>query len=262
MDEVLYEQRGHISYITLNRPEAMNALSTAVRQGLHDGFSRFQETDDAWVAIVTGAGDRAFCAGADLKEMSQRNKALHGGGRDGFWDPETPSLSRGLKVWKPIIAAINGYCLAGGLELALSCDMRIAAEHATFALTEVMRGIIPGGGGTQRLPRLIPFGVALEMMFTGDRIDAARAMQVGLVNQVVPAAELMSAAERLANRILQNAPLSLRAIKESAYRGMDESLEDGLRLEGMLSRIIRTTSDSVEGPTAFAEKRPAAWKGR
>src|SRR5205823_1217963 len=151
--EVLYEQRGHISYVTLNRPEAMNALNMAVRHGLQEAFSRFRDSDDARVAIVTGAGDRAFSAGADLKQMSQHNKELHAGGHDAFWEPEAPSLTRGLHIWKPIIAAVNGYCLAGGLELAMSCDMRIAAEHATFALTEVMRGIFPGGGGTQRLPR-------------------------------------------------------------------------------------------------------------
>jgi len=146
--------------------------------------------------------------------------------------------------------------------LALACDIRIAVEGATFALTEVMRGILPGGGGTQRLPRLVPFGVALEMMFTGDRISAAEAHRIGLVNHVVAPADLMPAAERLAERICQNAPLSVRAIKESIHRGRDVGLEEGLRIESLFARIIRTTSDSVEGPTAFAEKRPAAWQGR
>jgi len=262
VNEVLYELDGHIATISLNRPEAMNALNTPLRTLLRGAFERFRDTSQAWVAIVTGAGERAFSAGADLKEMSQRNRALHEGGHDAFWEPETPALNRGLPIWKPVIAAVNGYCLAGGLELALSCDIRIAAEHATFGLAEVMRGIIPGGGGTQRLPRLIPFGVALEMMFTGDRITAQEAYRVGLVNHVVPATEVLPAARRLAERICQNAPLSLRAIKESAYRGYDAPLDEGLRIEALLSRIIRTTSDSVEGPTAFAEKRPAAWQGR
>jgi enoyl-CoA hydratase/carnithine racemase len=140
--------------------------------------------------------------------------------------------------------------------------MRIASQSATFALTEVMRGILPGGGGTQRLPRLVPFGIALEMLFTGDRIDAREAHRIGLVNRVVPAEQLMPEAERLAERILQNAPLSVRAIKESAYRGFELPLDEGLRVEAFLSRIIRTTSDSVEGPTAFAEKRSAVWKAR
>lgn len=262
MNEVLYALDGHIATITLNRPEAMNALNTPLRLQLREAFERFRDTPEAWVAIVTGAGDRAFSAGADLKEMSQRNRALHEGGRDGFWEPETPALNRGLPIWKPIIAAVNGYCLAGGLELALSCDMRIAAEHASFGLAEVMRGIIPGGGGTQRLPRLVPFGVALEMMFTGDRISAQEAHRIGLVNHLAPAAEVLPVARKLAERICQNAPLSLRAIKESVYRGYDAPLEEGLRVEAFLSRIIRTTSDSVEGPTAFAEKRAARWQGR
>ncbi len=262
MNEVLYEERDRIAFITLNRPEAMNALNTPLRAQLLNAFIRFRDSDGAWVAIVTGAGERAFCAGADLKEMSQRNRALHEGAVDTFWEPETLALNRGLKIWKPIIAAINGYCLAGGLELALSCDMRIAAEGSSFALTEVMRGILPGGGGTQRLPRLVPFGVALEMMFTGERIDAQEAYRIGLVNHLVPKADLLPAAQRLAERILQNAPLSVRAIKESAYRGADTGMDEGLRIEAFLSRIIRTTSDSVEGPTAFAEKRPAQWQGR
>jgi E-phenylitaconyl-CoA hydratase len=262
MNEVLYEQKGHMAYITLNRPEAMNALNTPLRALLLESCVRFRDTPDAWVAIVTGAGDRAFCAGADLKEMSRRNRALHEGGEDAFWDPETPSLNRGLQVWKPIIAAVNGYCLAGGLELALACDIRIASDDASFALTEVMRGIIPGGGGTQRLPRVAPFGIALEMMFTGDRISAAEAYRIGLVNHLVSKEQLMPTAERLAERMCQNAPLSLKAIKESAYRGTETTLDEGLRIEAFLSRIIRTTADSVEGPTAFAEKRSAAWQGR
>lgn len=261
-DEVLYQERDRIAYITLNRPEAMNALNTPLRRLLLESLSRFRDSADAWVAIISGAGDRAFSAGADLKEMSRRNKDLHAGGGDSFWEAETPSLNRGLKIWKPIIAAVNGYCLAGGLELALACDIRIASEGASFALTEVMRGILPGGGGTQRLPRLIPFGVALEMLFTGDRIDAREAHRLGLVNHVVPAEQLLAEAERIARRILENAPLSVRAIKEAACRGSEVPLEEGLRIEAFLSRIIRTTEDSVEGPTAFAEKRPAQWQGR
>jgi len=262
MNEVLYEVRGHVAYITLNRPEAMNALNTPLRQRLLQAFLDFRESAEAWVAIVTGAGERAFCAGADLKEMSQRNRALHEGGHDSFWDPEVASLNRGLQVGKPVIAAINGYCLAGGLELALACDIRVAGAGSQFALTEVMRGIIPGGGGTQRLPRLIPMGIALEMLYTGDRIDATEAQRIGLVNRVVPPAEVIPAAEQLVERICRNAPLSVRAIKEAAYRGAETSLEDGLRIEALLARIIRTTTDSVEGPTAFAEKRSAVWLGR
>jgi E-phenylitaconyl-CoA hydratase len=263
MPDVLYERRGRLAILTLNRPEALNALNTPLRRELLQHFTEFRDDPDAWVAIVTGSGDRAFSAGADLKEMSAGRQAeLTGDAADPFWEAERVALNRGLTVWKPIIAAINGYCLAGGLELALSCDIRIAAEHARFGLTEVLRGIIPGGGGTQRLPRIVPFGIALQLMFTGEHIDAAEAYRIGLVNTVVPATQLMGEAEALAERICANAPLSTRAIKEAAYRGMSVPLEEGLRIESFLSRIIRTTADSREGPRAFAEKRPAQFTGR
>jgi len=260
MSVVLYEKRDRIAYVTINRPEAMNAYNDEVRRGLRAAFGDFRHDRDAWVAILTGAGERAFSAGADLKEMSRRFQSA--GGSDDFWSPEPPMLVRGMGVWKPIIAAVNGYCLAGGLELALACDIRIAAEHATFALTEVRRGIIPGGGGTQRLPRAVPLGIALEMLFTGEPIDAQEAWRIGLVNRVVAAAELMPAAEALARRICQNAPLSVRAVKELAYRGRNLTLEEGLREELLMARAIRTTEDSREGPLAFAEKREPRWKGR
>lgn len=263
MPEVLYERRERLAVITLNRPEALNALNGPVRRGLLDAFTAFRDDADAWVAIVTGSGERAFSAGADLKEMSAGRQAeVAGETIDPFWDAERPSLNRGLPIWKPIIAAINGYCLAGGLELALACDIRIAVPHARFGLTEVLRGILPGGGGTQRLPRIVPFGIALQLMLTGEHIDAAEAYRIGLVNKVVPAEHLMAEAEELAGRICANAPLSTRAIKEAAYRGINATLEDGLRIESFLSRIIRTTDDSKEGPRAFAEKRPAQFKGR
>jgi E-phenylitaconyl-CoA hydratase len=258
MSVVLYEKRDHVAYVTINRPEAMNAYNDEVRRGLAQAFDDFRHDSETWVAILTGAGERAFSAGADLKEMSQRFQS----GSDDFWSPVPPMLVRGMEVWKPIIAAVNGYCLAGGLELALACDIRIAAEHATFALTEVRRGIIPGSGGTQRLPRAVPLGIALEMLFTGDPMDAQEDWRVGLVNRVVPAAELMPAAEALARRICRNAPLSVRAVKELAYRGRNLTLEEGLREELLMVRAIRTTEDSKEGPLAFAEKREPQWKGR
>jgi E-phenylitaconyl-CoA hydratase len=249
--------------MTLNRPEALNALNGPLRQQLHDALRDFERDDESWVAIITGAGNRAFSAGADLKEMSRRKQAELGTGyQDPFWGPQAPSLNRGMRIWKPVIAAINGYCLAGGLELALACDIRVAAEHAEFALKEVQRGIIPGGGGTQRLPRAIPLNIALEMMFTGDHISAREAHRLGLVNHVVPADQVMAKAEEIALRICDNAPLSVRAIKEAAYRGLDSSLEEGLRIEALLAKAIGYTDDSREGPRAFAEKRPAQFRGR
>ncbi|HTE83337.1 MAG TPA: enoyl-CoA hydratase-related protein [Dehalococcoidia bacterium] len=259
MTEVLFASDGHVATITVNRPEAMNALNRAVREGLAEAIVRFRDDPELWVAIVTGAGERAFSAGADLVEMSRRRQGEFG---DAFWEATAPGPTRGLDAGKPVIAAINGYCLAGGLELALACDIRIAADHAQFGLTEVTRGIIPGSGGTQRLPRLLPLGAALELLFTGDRIPAQEALRLGLVNRVVPATELIDEARRLADRINQNAPLAVRAVREAAYRGLEVPLEQGLRIESFLSRIIRDTEDSREGPRAFAEKRPARFQGR
>jgi E-phenylitaconyl-CoA hydratase len=264
MAEVLYEKRGRIAYVTLNRPEALNALNGPLRRLLNESLNDCARDDDLWVAIITGAGERAFSAGADLKEMSRRKEAEASGERvaDDFWGTPAPSLNRGLQIWKPIIAAINGYCLAGGLELALSCDIRVAAEHARFGLTEALRGIIPGGGGTQRLSRAVPLNIALEMMFTGEHITAQEAWRIGLVNHVVPADQVMPKAEEIAQRICAAAPLSVRAIKEAAYRGLDTTLEQGLRIESFESRVIAATEDSREGPKAFAEKRPAQFRGR
>lgn len=263
MSEIIYEKRERLAYITLNRPEALNALNTPLRRQLHEALQDFEHDDNAWVAIITGAGSRAFSAGADLKEMSQRKQAERNEDwHDPFWGPQAVSLNRGMKIWKPIIAAINGYCLAGGLELALACDIRVSAEHAEFGLKEVQRGILPGGGGTQRLPRAIPLNIALELMFTGDHISAAEAHRLGLVNHVVPAEQVMGKAEEIARRISANAPLSVRAIKEAAYRGLDTSLDEGLRIEALLAKAIGHTDDSREGPKAFAEKRPAQFRGR
>jgi E-phenylitaconyl-CoA hydratase len=259
MPEVLFQADGRVATITINRPEAMNALNSAVRGGLNEAFSRFRDDPELWVAILTGAGDRAFSAGADLVEMSRRRQ---GDFQDAFWEPGLPGINRGLDAGKPVIAAINGYCLAGGLELALACDIRIAAEHAQFGLMEVTRGIIPGGGGTQRLPRLVPLGAALELLYTGERISAAEAVRLGLVNRVVPAAGLLQEARELADRINQNAPLAVRAVREAALRGIELPLDQGLRIEAFLSRIIRDTDDSREGPRAFAEKRPPKFQGR
>jgi enoyl-CoA hydratase/carnithine racemase len=261
MPAVLYEKRDHIAYVTLNRPEALNALNTEVRRGLSEAFQNVREDDDVWVAIVTGAGGRAFSAGADLKEMSAGRESEAREGRTGA--PVSGGVGGEIvPTWKPVIAAIRGYCLAGGLELALRCDLRVASVDARFGLTEVARGIIPGGGGTQRLPRAIPLAIAMEMIFTARHITAEEAYRIGLVNRVVPAEEVMAAAEELARQVMANAPLAVRAAKESVLRGLDASLEEGLRIENMFSRLIRTTEDSREGPRAFAEKRPARFQAR
>jgi enoyl-CoA hydratase/carnithine racemase len=256
-DAVLYETRGKTAYITLNRPEAMNAINAEVLQGLADAWMKVRDDPEVWTAIVTGAGDKAFSAGADLKSMSERRATSDKG--------EVPPLLgfiSSLEVWKPFIAAINGYCLGGGLELALICDIRVATERAIFGFPEVTRAIIPSGGGTQRLPRMVPFGIALESLLTGNHISPQEAYRFGLVNRVVSPAELMPAAEAIASKINENGPLAVRAIKEAAHRGMNMPLDQGLRLENLLSHVVRATEDSREGPSAFAEKRKPVYKGK
>lgn len=256
-----YQQDDHIVTITLDRPEAMNAIDAESHQALIEAWIRFRDDPDAWVAILTGAGEKAFCAGADLKKLIPQAAA---GGRvaRGHNDLGLGGLTRGLEIWKPIIAAINGYALAGGLELALASDLRVAAEHATFGLPEVRWAIMPGAGGTQRLPRTVPLSRALEMILTGEPIDAREAQRIGLVNLVVPAAEVMPAALRWARTICERGPLAVRAAKEAVWRGLDLPLADGLRLEAFLSGTLRGTEDATEGPRAFAEKRRPVFKGR
>ncbi|MGD0764905.1 MAG: enoyl-CoA hydratase-related protein [Dehalococcoidia bacterium] len=259
MPVVLYEKRGQTVIITLNRPDAMNAINDDVRREFKTAMLRFRDDDAARTAIVTGAGDKAFSAGADLKEMSARHAA---GAAAMDWNLTPAVLMRQMELWKPVIGAINGFCLAGGLEIALACDIRIGSENSSFALTEVTRGIIPGNGGTQLLSRVVPLGMALQMMFTGERISAEEACRIGLVNRVVPQAELMAAAEQLAERINESAPVSVRLVKELALKGLDLPLMDGLRLESMFYDFVHGTEDAKEGPLAFAEKRKAEYKGR
>lgn len=259
-----YEVSGRIALITIDRPEVMNAIDRATSEELVSAWVRFRENPDCWVAILTGAGDRAFCAGADLKDLGEfyRSTTPHERRERLERQPGLGGITRNLFVPKPIIAAINGYCLAGGMELALACDLRVAAEHATFGLTEVRWGIIPGAGGTQRLPRLIPVGVALEMILTAQSISAAEALRVGLVNRVVPLDRLMAEATALAERICANGPLAVCTAKEAVWRGLSLPLEEGLRLEGYLGEPLRHTEDVAEALRAFPEKRAPQFKGR
>lgn len=259
MATVLYEQRDRIVTITLNRPEAMNAIDPEAHEALVAAWTRFRDDDDAWVAILTGAGDRAFSAGADLKKFVPAELGARASGGDGLG---LGGITRGLEIWKPMIAAVNGFCLAGGLEQALACDIRIAAAHARFGLTEVRWAIIPGAGGTQRLPRAIGLGKAMEMILTAEQITADQALAMGLVNRVVSLAELMPAAHALADLLCERGPLALRAAKEAVIRGLALPLGDGLRVEALLSQTLRGTHDAVEGPRAFAEKRKPVFKAR
>jgi len=260
MAVVEFKKKGRIAYITLNRPDQMNAMNREVWEGMADAWIKVRDDPEVWTAIVTGAGDKAFSAGADLKEMSEQ-RAMIERGETPRPRPESGPM-RGLYVWKPFIAAVNGFAMGGGFELALACDIRVAAEHAQFGFSEVLRAIIPGAGGTQRLPRMAPFGMAIDLLLTGRRVDAQEAYRLGIVNKVVPLAKLMSTAEEYANMINENGPLAVRAIKESAYRGIQMSLDNGLRLETLFSQIVRQTEDSREGPLAFAQKRKAVYKGK
>ncbi len=258
MDTVIYEIKDKIAHITINRPQAYNACDQPTYDRLSEIWQDFRDNDEAWVAILTGAGEKAFCAGSDIK----LNFSFMPHPSEAF-EPETQqSIMRGLETWKPIIAAVNGHCNGGGMEMALACDIRVASENAQFGLGEVKLGLLPGGGGTQRLPRAIPLCHALWMLYTGERIDAQEAYRIGLVNKVVPLPELVTTAEDMARKILAAGPLAVRAIKQAAIKGLSMPLQDGLRLESQLFRLLRITEDSVEGTRAFAEKRPPQWKAR
>jgi E-phenylitaconyl-CoA hydratase len=257
MAAVEYAKEGRIAYITINRPEAMNSLSVDVQQGLREAYTDFRDNNDLWVAILTGAGDRAFCAGADIKGF---RPATGDAAEAAARVPATPL--RPDTIWKPFIAAIHGYCLGGGCELAMTCDIRIAADNAQFGQPEVNIGFMPGGGGTIRMPRFIPRAIAAEILLTGNRIDAKEAYRVGLVSRVVPRDKLMETAKEVANTIISRGPLGVRTTKEAMIRGYSMPLEEGLALERQLAAQIRTTEDFMEGARAFAQKRPPDYKAK
>ena len=262
MPDLIFNKSDHIAYITLNRPEKMNAMNQEILDGLDDAWIRIRDDDEIWCAIINGAGDRAFSAGVDLQDISDVAQVDDSDMPQAATKFQPRLLWKTLEVCKPIIAAVNGYCLAGGLELALACDFIIASDNSYFGLPEVSRAIIPVGGGTQRLPRTVHFRKALEMLLTGDRMGAQEAYNIGLVNKVVPHSDLMSVSDELANKIISNGPLAVRAIKELAYKGMDMTLEQGLSFEKLVSDRISATEDAKEGPLAFTEKRKAVYKGR
>ena len=255
---------GPILLVTIDRPDKRNALSLEMGRQLCDVWQQFRDDPQLRVAILTGVGDRAFCAGADLKEVAAWYRSMTSLQRRerAEREPGLGGITRNLDPGKPIIAAINGHCLAGGLELALACDLRVAAEHATFGLPEVKRGIIPGAGGTQRLPRLIPRAIALELLLTGDAIDAPAALAAGLINRVVPKEQLLAAARTLAQRIAVNAPLAVQTARAAALAGAHLPLAEGLRLEQLYAEPLRSTEDAAEGVRAFIEKRSPNFVGQ
>ena len=253
-DAVLFDARDDgIAVITLNRPEARNALGKDIRAGLFAAWDRFERDPALRVAILTGTGDRAFCAGSDIKD----NYVAHPGEEA----PKSPFTIM-YDLYKPMIAAINGHANGGGLEQALACDIRVAAHHAQFGLGEVRLGWLPGGGGTQRLPRLISMGRALEMLYTGGRIGAEEALRIGLVDYVMPMSRIMTKCEEIAAEICKSAPLAVSRIKQAAMRGLDLPLAGGIKLEHELYKWLQGTEDAREGARAFAEKRPPQWKGK
>ena len=248
-----YKKEGRVAVFTINRPQAMNAMTPEGLSEFNKELIDFRDDPEIWVGIITGAGEKAFCAGADIKETLPYMAA---GG------PLAPTILRGMEITKPLIAAVNGLALGGGLEFALACDIRIAAENARFGLTEATIGLIPGWGGTQRLPRIIGTGRAAEMIFTGKIIDAAEAYRIGLVNAVVPLDKLMPTAREWAENIMKAAPLAVRAVKKAMYSGLNTTLESGLQIELELENEVTKTEDFKEGVAAFKEKRKPAYKGK
>lgn len=247
-----------IALITINRPERLNAMDAEHYQGLSDAWKRVRDDASIRVAIVTGAGDRAFTTGADIKSFLTAPTDL-----SEMWLTQRDQLlNRGLEVWKPVIAAVNGYCLAGGMTLLMATDIRVASTTATFSLAEVKRGIIAGNGGTQRVLQQLPYAIAMEILLTGDGIDAKAAAHFGLVNKVVEPAALLDTAYAYARKIAANAPLAVQAAKELAVRSREMDLNTGLRVEAVMNRMLSMTEDAKEGPAAFAAKRPPQFKGR
>lgn len=261
LQTLLYEVRGNVAVITLNRPDRMNTLGSTMKPDLARAFFELARTDDRVRAIViTGAGDRAFCAGADIKERAGGQQA----GTDFFVTQKvTHELFRNIEEFeKPVIAAINGVALGGGLEIALCCDIRIASEGARFGLPEIKLGVIPAAGGTQRLPRLIGEARAKELILTADLVDAETALRFGIVSRVLPQTELITEALQLAQRIAEYPPLAVRFAKRAINRGMQTDLDSGLEYERYAAAMIIDSEDRKEGMRAFVEKRKPVFTGR
>ena len=258
LENVLYDKKGGVAYVTLNRPKVLNALNTPTWADLRTAFE--DARDDAAVrgVILTGAGDKAFIAGADISELAQASAI----------DAERASrLGQGVldlveNLGKPVVAAINGFALGGGCETAMACTIRIAVEHAKFGQPEVKLGLLPGGGGTQRLPRLVGKGRALQLVLSGGMIGAQEAWRIGLVNEVVPAADLIPRAEAILKEIAANAPIAVKLALEAVNKGLEAGQSDGLLLEASYFGLCAGTEDKKEGTTAFLEKRAPRFQGR
>ncbi|WP_230595866.1 enoyl-CoA-hydratase DpgD [Xanthomonas albilineans] len=260
---VLFERDGHIARITLNRPKVLNALDLATHAALADAWDNFERDDTLWVAVLSGSGARAFSVGQDLKELAAR---LHAGAPSSSFGshgaPGWPRLTERFELCKPVIAKVNGLALGGGFELALACDIIVAADTAEFALPEARLGLIPGAGGVFRLTRQLPYRTAMGYLLSGRRMDAARALALGLVNEVVAPEHLDACVERWVQDLLACAPLSLRAIKQAAATSVCLPLAEAFTTRYSWEERRRLSQDSREGPLAFVEKRPPRWSGQ
>jgi enoyl-CoA hydratase/carnithine racemase len=258
LENLLYEKNGPIAYVTVNRPKVLNALSTAVRAELRAVFDDARADPAIHGVILTGAGDKAFVAGADITELARLNPI-----------EAEESIRSGQAVFdliealgKPVIAAVNGFALGGGCELAMACTIRLAVEDARFGQPEVRLGLIPGGGGTQRLPRLVGKGLALQLILSGEMISAQEAYRIGLVNEVMPRDQLIPRAEAILRQIGANAPLAIRFALEAVNKGLEATQDEGLLIEASLFALCAATEDKKEGTSAFLAKRVPRFQGR
>jgi enoyl-CoA hydratase len=252
-DELLRERRGHVEILTINRPEARNAINHATAVALGDALDDCERDDDVWVVVLTGADDKAFSAGMDLKAFAKGEFPITANGFAGITERDFP---------KPLIAAANGSALAGGFEILISCDMVVAAEHAKFGIPEAARGLVAGGGGLIRLPKLVPLAVAYEMALTAEPISAQRAYELGLVNLVVPGDQVLDQAVALAERIAKNAPLAVRTSKEVMKKSRELDEAQSWKVNNDAFGMIGRSADALEGAIAFAEKREPNWQGK
>ena len=257
-ENILFEKKNSIAYVTINRPKVLNALNMATMGELRSVFTQLKDDRDVRVVILSGAGEKSFVAGADIGELQKNNPVE----AKEYTHTGQAVLDVIENLGKPVIACINGFALGGGCEIAMACTMRLAGENAKLGQPEVKLGIIPGYGGTQRLPRLVGKGIAMQLLLTGEMITAQEAYRIGLVNEVVPAAQLISRAEAIAQSIIKNAPLAIQYCLEAVNHGMEMTLQEGLYLEAALFAVSCATEDKKEGTTAFLERRAADFAGR
>jgi enoyl-CoA hydratase/carnithine racemase len=257
-ENITYEKMGALAYVTVNRPKVLNALNMATMEELRTAFHAIKSDAEVRVVILTGAGEKAFVAGAEIGELANHDAVS---GKE-YTHKGQNVLNLIENLGKPVIACINGFALGGGCELAMACTMRLASENAKLGQPEVKLGIIPGYGGTQRLSRLVGKGIAMQLLLSGEMISAQEAYRIGLVNEVVPQPELIARAEAIAHKIIANAPLAVQYAMEAVHKGMEMTLQEGMYLEATLFGVCCATEDKKEGTTAFLEKRPANFKGK